>query len=182
MKIKLFKRAQSRRFETFKLFAIMIAFCIYNLAVASPEVSSLNKGLYISEEREAEVQKEIVEFVKSFERDFNDGNIEVWNNSSHFPSYRLKNEEMQTINESSIEETKKILGYLRSTGWHRTDYDDFRFIHTSETKVHLDIAFSRYRKDNSLIGRWRSLYILTKENPRWGIKFRSSWATLVDQT
>lgn len=181
MKMKKFKSVQSRRFVSFKLFAIIIAFSTPCFVIASPEISSLNKGLYISEKREAEVQKEIVEFIKSFEQDFNTGNIEPWNKSSHFPGYRLKHGEMQTLSESSLEDNRKILSYLRSTGWHRTDYDDFRFIHTSEDKVHLDVAFARYRKDGSQIGRWRSLYILTKENQRWGIKFRSSWATLVDQ-
>jgi len=42
--------------------------------------------------------------------------------------------------------------------------------------VHVDTKFSRYREDGSLIGSFDSLYIVTKEDGRWGVKLRSSFA------
>ena len=49
----------------------------------------------------------------------------------------------------------------------------------SDSKVHVDTEFTRYRKDGSALGRFESLYIVTKEEGRWGIKMRSSFETLI---
>jgi hypothetical protein len=40
----------------------------------------------------------------------------------------------------------------------------------------VDTLFLRYRADGSLIGSFESLYVLTKEQGRWGVKLRSSFA------
>jgi hypothetical protein len=43
-------------------------------------------------------------------------------------------------------------------------------------EVHVDTLFTRYRTDGSVIGSFESLYVVTKEQGRWGIKLRSSMA------
>jgi len=42
--------------------------------------------------------------------------------------------------------------------------------------VHVDTKFTRCRADGSVISSYESLYILTKEEGRWGVKLRSSFA------
>jgi hypothetical protein len=42
--------------------------------------------------------------------------------------------------------------------------------------VHLGVQFTRYRADNSTIGRYRLLYIVTKRDGVWAIAARSSFA------
>jgi hypothetical protein len=37
------------------------------------------------------------------------------------------------------------------------------------TKLHLDLQFTRYRADNSAIGSFRSLWIVTKEGGRCAV-------------
>jgi hypothetical protein len=39
--------------------------------------------------------------------------------------------------------------------WHRNEWD-FRVVATGPAKVHLDVQFTRYRIDNSVIGSYRS--------------------------
>ena len=51
--------------------------------------------------------------------------------------------------------------------------------HHRAVGVDVDTEVTRYRKDGSLLGRFNSLYILTKEDGRWGIKVRSSFETLI---
>ena len=51
-----------------------------------------------------------------------------------------------------------------------------RLIHLSSAKAHVDVESTRYRKDGTVIVRFDALYILTKEDGRWGIKMRSSFA------
>ena len=43
-------------------------------------------------------------------------------------------------------------------------------------KVHVAVQFSRWRRDGSLIGRYKSIDIVTNQDGRWGIQARSSFA------
>lgn len=43
-------------------------------------------------------------------------------------------------------------------------------------KVHLDVQFTRYRADNSVIGRFRALWIVSKIDGRGAAQARSSFA------
>jgi len=61
-------------------------------------------------------------------------------------------------------------------GWHHSAWDFREPISAGPDKVHLDVQFSRWREDGSLIGRHRSLYIVTKLDGHWGIQSRSSFA------
>jgi len=63
-----------------------------------------------------------------------------------------------------------------SSDWHHSKWDRRRIVHASDDKVHVDTRFTRYRADGSVIGSYDSLYILTQENGRWGVKMRSSFA------
>ena len=62
------------------------------------------------------------------------------------------------------------------TDWHHSEWDFRNLIAAGPAKVHLDVQFTRYRADNSPIGSFRSLWILTKEGGRWAVAARSSFA------
>ncbi|MBT6277373.1 MAG: hypothetical protein HOI95_24985 [Chromatiales bacterium] len=64
----------------------------------------------------------------------------------------------------------------QSREWHRTAWDYYEPIDVGEEKVHFRVQFTRYRADNSAIGTYKSLYIVTFQDGRWGIQGRSSWA------
>jgi hypothetical protein len=42
--------------------------------------------------------------------------------------------------------------------------------------VHWDVQFTRYRIDNSVIGSFRSLWIVAKSGGYWAVAARSSFA------
>jgi hypothetical protein len=64
----------------------------------------------------------------------------------------------------------------QSAGWDRTAWDYQETIDAGPEKVHFRVQFSRYRADGTLIGSYRSLYIVTFLDGRWAIQARSSWA------
>jgi hypothetical protein len=72
------------------------------------------------------------------------------------------------------------LGLFRSTRdaaeWARSLWTDRKIIHTGDDKVHVDTEFSRLRADGSVIATYRSIYIVTRIDGRWGIQGRSSFA------
>ncbi|WP_419698722.1 hypothetical protein [Mucilaginibacter sp. NFX135] len=107
---------------------------------------------------------------------FNAKNLAGWERTYQFPHYRLASGKMSVLEKAGLRDPAKVFGELQKTGWDHSQWDHRNIIQASANKVHVDTEFSRYRADGSLIGHFESLYILTKEDGRWGIKFRSSYA------
>ena len=61
-------------------------------------------------------------------------------------------------------------------GWHHSTWDERTPIHVGRDKVHLKVKFSRWREDNSLLGAFETIYIVTRQDGHWGIQARSSFA------
>ena len=61
-------------------------------------------------------------------------------------------------------------------GWARTAWDYVELVDAGPNKVHFRVQFTRFRDDGSPIGSYKSLYIVTQQNGRWGVQGRSSWA------
>lgn len=93
----------------------------------------------------------------------------------HFPHYRLAGVTMRVWEQP---DESYLAGFYTRAGeaWHHTEWDFRRVIVAGPEKVHLDVQFTRYRADNSPIGRFRSLYIVTQRDGVWAIQARSSFA------
>jgi hypothetical protein len=92
----------------------------------------------------------------------------------HFPHYRLGGGRMRVWDQPGA-----YLGdFLARAGadWHHSGWDFRKVIAAGAAKVHLDVQFTRYRADNSAIGSFRSLWIVTKDGGRWAVAARSSFA------
>lgn len=61
-------------------------------------------------------------------------------------------------------------------GWDHSEWVSRKIIQASDDKVHVAVAFRRFRKDNTVIADEASFYILGKVNGKWGIRGRSSYA------
>ena len=60
--------------------------------------------------------------------------------------------------------------------WHHTVLDSTEILHSSEKKVHVLIQFTRYDNDGAALATYRSLWIMTLVDGRWGAQARSSFA------
>jgi hypothetical protein len=92
----------------------------------------------------------------------------------HFPHYRLAGGTMRVWDQPGA-----YLGdFLTRAGadWHHSEWDFRQVIAAGPTKVHLDVQFTRYRIDNSVIGSFRSLWIVTESGGLWAVAARSSFA------
>ena len=92
----------------------------------------------------------------------------------HFPHYRLAGGRMRVWDAPGA-----YLGdFLARAGadWHHSAWDFRRVIAAGPGKVHFDVQFTRYRADNSAIGAFRSLWIVTEGGGRWAVAARSSFA------
>jgi hypothetical protein len=73
-------------------------------------------------------------------------------------------------------QSPKLFETMTASGWHHSQWERRKIIHATPEKIHVDTKFTRFRADGSVLGSYESLYILTKEDGRWGVKMRSSFA------
>jgi hypothetical protein len=69
------------------------------------------------------------------------------------------------------------MGLLRErVGWDHSRWDHKTLIHAGDRKVHLDVQFTRYRADGSVIGVYPAVYVVVETDAGWRIQARSSYA------
>jgi hypothetical protein len=104
----------------------------------------------------------------------NAGDADALAQTLHFPHYRLAAGRMQVWErpETYLQDFFKRAG----AEWHHSAWDFRNPIGAGPDKVHLDVQFSRYRNDNSLLGRYRSIWVVSRINRRWAAQLRSSFA------
>lgn len=121
-----------------------------------------------------EVETAAMKVLDEYMAAWNKKDLEAWEQTFHFPHFRLASGKMNVLEKPGQQDAARI--WQAITDWHHSKWDIRRIIHASADKVHVDTKFTRYRADGSRIGSYESLYILTKENGRWGVKLRSSFA------
>lgn len=96
----------------------------------------------------------------------------------NFPHVRLAGEGGPRISATPDEmTTDRTFEWLRGKAeWDHSCWDHMRVVHASDRKVHLDVQFTRYRADGSVIGHYPSLWVITCQEGHWGIQIRSSYA------
>jgi hypothetical protein len=104
----------------------------------------------------------------------NEGEEEALLATLHFPHYRLAGGRMQVWDTPG----PYLSDFLARAGadWRYSAWDFRDIIAAGPIKVHFDVQFTRYRADNSVIGRFRSLWIVTLQGGRWAVAARSSFA------
>lgn len=106
---------------------------------------------------------------------FNARDLPAWEATFNFPSVRLASNRLTIIDGPGWHKAGMFDTAL-GDGWCRSAWDRREVIHAGPDKVHFDTRFTRYRVDDSVIGHYDSIYVITCEDGRWGIKCRSSFA------
>ena len=92
----------------------------------------------------------------------------------HFPHHRLSLGRLQTW-----ETPDNYLADFKERAepdWAASRWDYLNVVAAGPDKVHLDVGFTRMRRDGSPIGTYRSLWVIAKLGGRWGAQLRSSFA------
>jgi hypothetical protein len=129
-----------------------------------------------------QAEGEVMSVLDVFLDAFNRQDARAEERTYQFPHYRLANGLMSVWSapgqeiEAWMDGTYKT---LRESGWDHSSWTRRRIVHISDSKAHVDTELTRYRKNGTVITSLDSLYIVTKENGRWGIKMRSSFDTVI---
>src|SRR5215470_2437030 len=130
----------------------------------------------------ARVEREVMSVLDAFLDAFNRQDARAEALTYQFPHYRLANGLMSVWSapgeeiEAWMNATYKT---LHESGWDHSSWTRRRIVHISDFKAHVDTEFTRYHKNGTVMAKVDSLYILTKENGRWGIKMRSSFDMVI---
>jgi hypothetical protein len=92
----------------------------------------------------------------------------------HFPHYRLSGGVMRVWEDADI----YLADFRKRAGgeWHHTRWDSIDVLAAAPDKVHLDVHFTRFREDDSVLARHRSLWVISCLDGRWAAQLRSSFA------
>ena len=96
----------------------------------------------------------------------------------HLPHVRISGEGVAIWYDRSELEATYLRDFHARAGpeWHHTTLDSTEVIHSSEHKVHILIQFTRRDVSDGVIATYRSLWIMTDNDGRWGAQARSSFA------
>ena len=106
---------------------------------------------------------------------FNQRDLDAWEATYHFPHFRMADGRL-TVLEAAGQRSEALFDALAATGWHHSAWLSREVVQADEDKVHVVVEFARYRADGSELARYQSLYVVTREAGRWGIRGRSSFA------
>jgi len=137
--------------------------------------------VFADSERDAQVMAVLDRYMDAL----NDLDLEQHVSTYHFPHFRLAGGEIALW--TTAEEAMPLLrlpagehaGQLRrilGEGWHRSLWTKREIVQADASKVHVATRFVRLRADGSEIAAFDSLYVMTRQDGRWGIKGRSSFA------
>jgi hypothetical protein len=94
----------------------------------------------------------------------------------HFPHVRFHSGRVTVFQRPEDYASIVLARTGQAADWARSAWDQVECVDAGPGKVHFRVQFSRYRADGSLIGSYRSFYIVTFQDGRWAIQGRSSWA------
>jgi hypothetical protein len=110
---------------------------------------------------------------------FNAGDARRHAETLGYPHVRLASAQVriwEDADEATAAMQSAIAALRTRVGWHHSVWDHRRVIHASDAKVHLDVQFTRYREDDSVIGVYPAVYVVVHAVGSWRIQCRSSFA------
>jgi hypothetical protein len=93
----------------------------------------------------------------------------------HFPHLRLADGRFK-VYESAGHNPMDLFSRLQEKDdWKYSRWERRDLIQFNDDKAHYSLSYIRFRSDDSVIGVYESLYVLTLQNGHWGIQARSSF-------
>jgi len=93
----------------------------------------------------------------------------------HFPHIRFAGGHIKVYDKAG-DNPMDLFDRLRAEDdWKYSSWRTRKLVQFSDIKAHVALSYTRFRSDDSVIGVYESLYVLTKVDGIWGIQMRSSF-------
>ena len=118
-----------------------------------------------------EVEREAIAAVERYYAALNARDEEGVRDAFHFPHIRIDaSGNVKSFAAREDYQFSRFLGIFTQDDWHHSAIDRADVVFTTPEKAHIAVNFTRYREDNSVIGTYFSLYIITRHDGRWAIQ------------
>ena len=121
-------------------------------------------------------EREALAAVDAYMDAFNRRDLAGMDASLHFPHVRIASGAVAVMEKPGSMPEDFFARFAAATGWEYSRWDYRRAVQSSSDKVHFAVQFTRYRGDGSAIGAYPSIWIVTRNEGRWGVQARSSFA------
>ena len=91
-----------------------------------------------------------------------------------FPHVRLVKRKLAIYEKPGSNPMDFFARLAKESGWAYSRWDERRVVHTLPGTAHIAVAYTRYRADHSIIGRYDSMYTMTLGDDGWKVQMRSS--------
>ena len=117
--------------------------------------------------------------VYAFHEAFSKVDVAGMADACNFPHVRLALGKFTTheTREDFIQASANLKSRLEAEGWARTHTESIEVIHEGPDKVHFAIVNQRQHTDGTVYKPFNTFWIVTLQDDRWGIQFRSSYLT-----
>lgn len=108
---------------------------------------------------------------------FNARDAKAWSETLHYPHVRIASGDV-TIYQNAEERAEQMdfEAFAKRFNWARSAWLEREIVQSGDDKAHVVVRFARYDADGNVTKTFDSLYIVTKQDGRWGVKARSSFA------
>ena len=93
----------------------------------------------------------------------------------HFPHVRIAGGAVTVYERPGGNPLEFFEKLKREDDWKWSRWEARELVQFNARKAHYAVTYTRFRSDDSVIGVYESLYVLTKDASGWGIQARSSF-------
>jgi hypothetical protein len=122
-----------------------------------------------------EIHRACMETLDHFMAALNAYDAAAMDATMHFPHLRFAGGQLK-IYEAPGSNPMDLFTKLRNEdNWKYSTWDERELIQFNDRKAHYALSYTRYREDDSVIGVYESLYVITLIDGNWKIQARSSF-------
>ena len=121
------------------------------------------------------VHAECVRVLDQFMAALNAYDAAAMDRAMHFPHVRIAEGKVTVYDRPGSNPMDLFEKLKREDDWKWSRWEKRELVQFNDKKAHYALSYTRVRSDDSVIGGYESLYVLTKDASGWGIQARSSF-------
>ena len=127
------------------------------------------------EQKNIELHQACMSVLDRFMNGLNHYDAQAMDSAMHFPHVRFAGGQIKIYPQAGDNPMDLFERLRREDDWKYSRWVSRELMQCSDIKAHYALSYTRFRSDDSVIGVYESLYVLTKVEGSWGIQMRSSF-------
>ena len=127
------------------------------------------------EQKNPELHQACMAVLDRFMEGLNYYDAQAMDSAMHFPHVRFAGGQIKIYPKAGDNPMDLFERLRREDDWKYSRGVSRELVQCSDIKAHYALSYTRFRSDDSVIGVYESLYVLTQVDGSWGIQMRSSF-------